>query len=149
MNNVTRVKRLLSELIEDAPSPLYTACQQITLYLEQHPFEDELTIGGLRVALRRTPENDEVLIRAAFTLSFHPFYVLQVRYRLFDEKISKVVQKLEHAAYMDASTRDDFVDVEGNDITPSELQRRTFPYFVNLLRADAIPTSVHGGKTDV
>lgn len=149
MNHVTRVKELLSELMRDTASPLYAACQQITEYLEQHPTQNELTIGGLRVALRRNQKGDEVLIRAAFTLAFHPFDVLQVRYRLYDDTLTKVVQDLEHARYMVALTRDDFVDVEGNEIALSELQRRTFPYFVNLFRADIGQSAAQGEQSDV
>lgn len=146
MNNVTRVKQLLSELNRDTATPLYATCQQITAYLEQHPAQDILTIGGLRVALRLAPESDELLIRAAFTLAFHPFYALQVHYRLYDEKLTDVIQEMEHAEYMDAIARDDFVDTEGNEIALSELHRRTFPYFVNMVRSGDGPSVTCGGK---
>lgn len=132
--------------MKDTASPLYAVCKEITIYLERNPYQDILTIGGLRVALRRNPENDELLIRAAFTLALHPFNVLQVRYRLYDEELTDVIQEMEHAEYMDASTHDDFVDVEGNEISLSELHRRTFPYFVNMFRAGIVRTALCGGK---
>ncbi|MCW8354032.1 hypothetical protein [Citrobacter portucalensis] len=146
MNQVTRVKQLLSELTRDTASPLYAVCQQIVVYLEQNPSQNILTIGGLRVALRRAPESDELLIRAAFTLALHPFYALQVRYRLYDEKLKNVIQEMEHVEYMDASTRDDFVDVEGNEIALNELHRRTYPYFVNMFKAGIVQFAAPGGK---
>ena len=134
MDHVTRVKQLLSELVKSDASPLYTLCQQITVYVEHHPAQINITIGGLRAALRRPPDDDELLIRAAFTLSFHPFQALQVRYRLYDRGLNEVIQEMEHAEYMTALSRSEFVDDEGNEIAIGELHRRTFPYFINQLR---------------
>lgn len=135
MNNVNRVKQLLSELTKADASPLYAVCQQITVYIEDHPSQVNLTIGGLRAAFSRAPDGDDLLIRAAFTLSLHPFQALQVRYRLYDEALNEVIQEMVHAEYMIAMSREEFVDDEGNEIALSELHRRTFPYFINMLNA--------------
>jgi hypothetical protein len=145
MNNVTRIKQLLSELTKTDASPLYAVCQQITVYIEHHPTQINLTIGGLRAALSRAQDGDELLIRAAFTLSLHPFQALQVRYRLYDEELNEVIQEMEHAEYIVAMSGDDFIDGEGNEIALSELHRRTFPYFINMFSAGAKLSASFGG----
>jgi len=148
MNNVAQVKKLLSELAKSDTSSLYAVCHQITDYIERHPRQINLTIGGLRAALQRTADGDDLLIHAAFTLSLHPFQALQVRYRLYDENLSEVIQEMEHPDYMVAVSQDEFVDSEGNQITLSDLHRRTFPYFVNMFKAEPDPESAASGRMD-
>ena len=148
MNNVAQVKKLLSELAKSDTSSLYAVCHQITVYIERHPRQINLTIGGLRAALQRTADGDDLLIRAAFTLSLHPFQALKVRYRLYDENLSEVIQEMEHPDYMVAVSQEEFVDSEGNQITLSDLHRRTFPYFVNMFKAEPDPESAASGRMD-
>ena len=148
MNNVAQVKKLLSELAKSDTSSLYAVCHQITVYIERHPRQINLTIGGLRAALQRTADGDDLLIRAAFTLSLHPFQALKVRYRLYDENLSEVIQEMEHPDYMVAVSQEEFVDSEGNQITLSDLHRRTFPYFVNMFKAEPDPESATSGRMD-
>lgn len=148
MNNVAQVKKLLSELAKSDKSSIYAICHQITVYIERHPRQINLTIGGLRAALQRTADGDDLLIRAAFTLSLHPFQALKVRYRLYDENLSEVIQEMEHPDYMVAVSQEEFVDSEGNQITLSDLHRRTFPYFVNMFEAESDPESTASGRMD-
>ena len=133
MDKIARVKQLLSELTTTNASPLYAVCHDITVYIEHHPRQIVLTIGGLRAALQRSTDGDELLIRAAFTLSFHPFQALRVRYKLYDEKLSEVIQEMDHSDYMVAVSGEEFVDREGNEIPLNDLHRRTFPYFINTV----------------
>ena len=148
MNNVAQVKKLLSEMAKSDNSSLYAVCYQMTVYIETHPRQINLTIGGLRAALQRSAEGDDLLIRAAFTLSVYPFQALQVRYRLYDEKLSEVIQEIEHHDYMIAISKKEFIDVEGNEITLGDHHRRTFPYFVNMLSADSHSEAVASGRRD-
>lgn len=148
MNSVAQVKQLLSELTKSDASSLYAVCHQITVYIEHHPRQHNLTIGGLRAALHRNAEDDDLLIRAAFTLSLHPFQALQVRYKLYDEELSEVVQEIEHADYIVAVSREEFIDIEGNEITLCDLHRRMFPYFVNMFKVEPEPASSGIGRVD-
>ena len=148
MNNVAQVKKLLSELAKSDTSSLYAVCHQIAVYIERHPKQINLTIGGLRAALQRTADGDDLLIRAAFPLSLHPFQALKVRYRLYDENLSEVIQEMEHPDYMVAVSQEEFVDSEGNQISLSDLHRRTFPYFVNMFKAEPDPESTASRRMD-
>ncbi|PHM24816.1 hypothetical protein [Xenorhabdus budapestensis] len=138
MNNVGQVRGLLAELVESTASPVYVACDQIALYLEQHPQQLNLTIGGLRAALDRSERDDNVLIQAAFALTAHPFQALEVRYKLYDVTISDVIEELNHSAYLAALSEGHFIDDDGNDIALEELNSRVFPYFVNLFQDNVI-----------
>ncbi|WP_051369015.1 hypothetical protein [Psychromonas arctica] len=134
MNNVAQVKELLEKLVRSTDSPVYAVCDQIVSYLEHHPQQRNLTIGGLRAALNRSDQDDNVLIQSAFTLVSHPFQALEVRYKLYDKEIEDVLEELNHSTYMQAVSEQHFIDDEGNDIAIDDLNARVFPYFINLFR---------------
>lgn len=136
MNNLGQVRELLAELVKSTASPVYMACDKIASYLEQHPQQRNLTVGGLRAALNWSERDDNVLIQAAFTLTAHPFQALEVHYKLYDVTISDVIEELDHPTYLAALSEGHFIDDEGNDIVLEELNSRIFPYFVNLLQND-------------
>ncbi len=134
MNNAAHIKELLEELVRSTDSPVYAVCAQIVSYLEHHPQQCNLTIGGLRAALNRSDEEDNVLIQSAFTLVGHPFQALEVRYKLYDEQIEDVLEELDHSTYMKAVSEQSFIDDDGNNISIDDLNARIFPYFINLSR---------------
>tara|TARA_R110002049_G_scaffold139621_2_gene300349 strand:+ start:512 stop:955 length:444 start_codon:yes stop_codon:yes gene_type:complete len=145
MNDTAQVKNLLKELVESTGSPVYAVCVQIVWYLEHNPQQRNLTIGGLRAALKRTTQEDNVLIEGAFALASHPFQALEVRYKLYDEQIEDVLEELNHSTYMQAISEQHFIDNDGNDIAIDDLNSRIFPYFINLFRQDEVgqvPSSV-------
>ncbi len=133
MNNAADVKQFLINLVKMTSSPVYAACYEIAAYIELNPSQRDLTIGGLRAALKRSPQDDNILIQAAFTLAAHPFQAFEVRYRLYDEEISNVLEELETSKYLEAKSVGHFIDVEGNIIPIKELDSRVFPYFINKL----------------
>lgn len=136
MNNAAQIKELLEELVRSTGSPVYAVCGQIVSYLEHHSQQRNLTIGGLRAALNRSDQEDNVLIQSAFTLVGHPFQALEVRYKLYDEQIEHVLEELDHSTYMQAISEQNFIDDDGNDIAIDDLNARIFPYFINLSRQD-------------
>jgi hypothetical protein len=138
MNTVTEVRKLLEKLVKSTDSPVYAVCDEIASYLENHPQQQDLTIGGLKAALKDYDRNDSVLIQAAFALTAHPFNALEVRYRLYDESISDVIEELNHSTYMNAVSEGHLIDHDGNDIGIEELHARAFPYFINQLQNNAI-----------
>jgi hypothetical protein len=138
MNNVAAVKELLAKLVESTSSPVYVVCKDIVLYLDKHPKQRNLTIGGLRAALKRTVSDDSVLIQAAFALTAYPFLALNVRYKLYDERIEDVIDELDHPTYMGAIADGRFIDYDGNELDIEELSSRAFPYFINQLKEDAV-----------
>jgi hypothetical protein len=138
MNNVDHVKKLIAGLVESTDSPVYVACGEIISYLELHPRQRNLTIGGLRAALNRVVRDDNVLIQAAFALTAYPFLALDVRYKLYDEKIEDVVEELEHSTYVGAIADGYFIDDDGNDLSIEELSSRVFPYFINQFQDDVV-----------
>lgn len=131
MNNIAQIRHILAELVGATSSPVYILCDEIVLYLELHPKQCNLTIGGLRAALKRSDQEDNLLIQSAFTLVGHPFQALDVSYKLYDENIEDVLEELDQATYMKATEEGHFIDNEGNDITIDGLNSRIFPYFVN------------------
>lgn len=142
MNDVAHVRKLLEELVESTASPVYAACQEIISYLWDNPTQHNLTVGGIRAALKRSEKNDADLIQAAFALTAHPFQVLEVRYKLYDETISEVLEEITHHTYMQALSDGQFIDDEGNVLTLEELNSRIFPYFINELRVNSEVSSV-------
>ncbi|KFE38446.1 hypothetical protein AXW60_12395 [Yersinia ruckeri] len=136
MKNVAYVRKMLEKLLEATSSPVYAVCIEIAAYIELHPKQRDLTIGGLRVALKRVVQEDNVLIEAAFTLTAYPFQALEVRYKLYDERISRVLEELDHSTYMIAKSEGYFIDDDGNTIYLDELHSRIFPYFINSLNND-------------
>ena len=137
MNNVTEIRQLLESLVKSDDSPVYATCNKIAIYLENHPNQRNLTIGGLRAALKRSNEDDQTLIQAAFTLTAYPFNALEVRYQLYDDLISDVSEELDYSTYMKAISEGHYIDEEGNDIDIEEFNSRAFPYFINHLQSDA------------
>lgn len=133
MKNVANVREILEKLVKSTASPVYAVCSDITAYLERNPKQHDLTIGGLRAALDRSVEGDNLLIQAAFTLTGHPFNTLDVRYKLYDELILDVLQEIDHPTYIHAKSIGNFIDDDGNDIPIEELDARIFPYFINML----------------
>jgi len=133
MKNVANVQEMLEELVKSTASPVYAVCSDITAYLERNPKQYNLTIGGLRAALERSAEDDNLLIQAAFTLTGHPFNTLEVRYKLYDELTIDVVQEIDHPTYIHAKSVGNFIDEDGNDIPVEELDARVFPCFINVL----------------
>ncbi|MEY0949271.1 hypothetical protein AB7179_03620 [Providencia manganoxydans] len=131
MNHVAQMRELLAELMDVANSPVYAICIEIVSYLEHHPQQKILTIGGLRAALHQSEKNDSALIQAAYTLTSHPFFVLEVNYKLYDSALEDVIEELDHSAYMEAISQGYFIDKDGNEIINNELNKRVFPYFVN------------------
>ncbi|MFI3276671.1 hypothetical protein [Vibrio sp.] len=105
-------------------------------YLEHNTQQRNLTIGGLRAALKRSAQDDNVLIQSAFTLVGYPFQALEVRYKLYDEQIEDVLEELDHPTYMQAISEQHFIDDDGNDIAIDDLNARVFPYFINLFKQD-------------
>ena len=49
---------------------------------------------------------------------------------------------------MVAVSQEEFVDSEGNQISLSDLHRRTFPYFVNMFKAEPDPESTASRRMD-
>ncbi|EGR0694851.1 hypothetical protein EX461_03395 [Vibrio parahaemolyticus] len=133
MMNAARVRVLLKDLVDSTDSPIYPICDEIITYLIEHPMQQDLTVGGLRAALRKREATDNHLIQAAFTLTAHPLSALEVRYRLYDERISEATEELTHSDYMVALSNGHFIDDDGNFIELEELNRRIFPYFINRL----------------
>lgn len=136
MNNAAQVKKLLEELVKSTDSSVYAVCDQIVSYLEHNTQQRNLTIGGLRAALKRSAQDDNVLIQSAFTLVGYPFQALEVRYKLYDEQIEDVLEELDHPTYMQAISEQHFIDDDGNDIAIDDLNARVFPYFINLFKQD-------------
>lgn len=146
MDNITEVKNILNGLIESTKSPVYSTCIKIVLYLENHPQQQDLTIMGLRAALDEKEGFDNLLIKAAFTLSAHPFKALEVRYKLYDEDIRDVLDDLDQSTYVKAVSEREFVDSRGNEIHIDELNSRVFPYFINLFHTSSTPSVKAGGE---
>ncbi|MBE4045903.1 hypothetical protein HJ124_07975 [Vibrio parahaemolyticus] len=138
MSNVTQIRALLAELVLTTQSPIYAVCDAIASYLEQNPRQNNLTIGGLRAALNRAPSGDIELIQAAYALTASPFNVLEVRYKLYDDSITDVIEELDQHTYMMALNEQRYIDDDGNTLKLEELNSRVFPYFVNRLR---VPTN--------
>lgn len=138
MSNVTQIRALLAELVSTTHSPIYAVCDAIVSYLEQNTLQNNLTIGGLRAALNRSSADDSELIQAAYTLTSNPFDALEVRYKLFDETITDVIEELDQHAYMVALSEQQYIDDDGNIIKLAELNSRIFPYFVNRLQSPTI-----------
>lgn len=137
MNNVAHVRELLERLVESTDSPIYVTCNEIISYLERNPTQRNLTVGGLRAALKKPFSEDNILIQAAFALTAFPFQALEVRYKLYDVSISDVLEELTHSTYMVAISDGAFIDDEGNNISLDELNSRVFPYFINKFQIDA------------
>ena len=137
MNNVDRVRELLKELVKSTDSSVYAVCYEIVSYLVHSPMQRDLTVGGLRAALNKSYTDDNILIQAAFALTAHPLQALEVRYKLYDESVSDVLEELTHSTYMTAIHEGHFIDDDGNDIALDELNSRVFPYFINNFQVDA------------
>jgi hypothetical protein len=137
MNNLAKVRELLEKLVGSTDSPVYSACDEIAAFLEHHPKQRNLTIGGLKAALKKSDSDSEVLIQAAFALTTYPFSALEVRYKLYDVSISNVIEELDNSSYVRAIAKGHFIDDDGNDITVEELHKRTFPYFVNQFQSES------------
>ncbi|MEZ8348894.1 MULTISPECIES: hypothetical protein [Vibrio] len=133
MMNAARLREQLKELVESTESPIYTLCDEIVDYLTHNPTQQDLTVGGLRAALNKKPEIDNILIQAAFALTAHPLSALEVRYRLYDILIEDVLEELTHTQYLTAISEGSFIDDDGNDIPLRELNERIYPYFINKL----------------
>ncbi|GLR75750.1 hypothetical protein [Aliivibrio sifiae] len=142
MSNVTQIKTLLAELVSTTQSPIYAVCDAITSYLEQNPRQKNLTIGGLRAALNRAPSGDSELIQAAYALTANPFDALEVRYKLYDDSITDVIDELDQHTYMVALNEQQYIDNDGNILKLEELNSRVFPYFVNRLQVPTNPLSL-------
>lgn len=136
MNNVAMVRKLLAELVKDTDSSVYIACDEIVAYLEHNHRQRNITIGGLRAALYRVDRDDAILIQAAYTLTSHPFFVLDVRYKLYDKNIEDVIEELDHSTYMTAIENGHFIDDNGDELAIEDLNSRVFPYFINKLQYD-------------
>lgn len=139
MSNVTQIRSLLAELVSTTQSPIYAVCDDIASYLEQNPRQNNLTIGGLRAALNRTPSGDSELIQAAYALTANPFDALEVRYKLYDDNIMDVIEELDQHTYMVALNEQQYIDDDGNILKLEELNSRVFPYFVNRLQVPTNP----------
>ena len=139
MSNITQIRARLAELVSTTQSPIYAVCDEIASYLERNPRQNNLTIGGLRAALTRTSADDALLIQAAYTLTAKPFDALEVRYKLYDDTITDVIEELGHHAYMIALNEQEYIDNDGNIIKLEELNSRVFPYFVNRLQLPITP----------
>ncbi|MFW8632244.1 hypothetical protein [Vibrio natriegens] len=142
MSNVTQIRALLAELVSTTQSPIYAVCDAIVSYLEQNPRQNNLTIGGLRAALNRAPSGDSELIQAAYALTANPFDALEVRYKLYDDSITDVIEELDQHTYMVALNEQQYIDDAGNMLGLEELNSRVFPYFVNRLQVPANPMSL-------
>lgn len=138
MNNAANVRNILSKLVESTHSPVYVMCDKILSYLENYPQQRNLTIGGLRAALKIVDHDANVLIQAAFTLTAHPFLALDVRYKLYDENIEDVLEELDYSTYMSAIAEGHFIDDDGNELAIEELNSRVFPYFINQIQDDFV-----------
>tara|TARA_Y100000588_G_scaffold369224_1_gene437993 strand:- start:790 stop:1236 length:447 start_codon:yes stop_codon:yes gene_type:complete len=138
MSNITQIRALLADLVSTTQSPIYAVCDAIASYLEQNPRQNNLTIGGLRAALNRGPSGDGELIQAAYALTANPFDALEVRYKLYDDSITDVIEELDQHTYMMALNEQQYIDDDGNTLKLEELNSRVFPYFVNRLQ---VPTN--------
>lgn len=132
MNNIAIVRRLLEELVISTGSPVYSVCIEVISYLENNPKQNILTVGGLKIALSKITDEDNLLIQAAFVLTAYPFDVLDVRYKLYDTTLQRVIDDLDHATYMVALSEKKFIDSDGEIVALDELLSRSFPYFINL-----------------
>lgn len=137
MNSLASVRKLLEGLVESTASPIYSMCYKIASYLERNPMQRDLTVGGLRAALQESEKNDNILVQAAFALTAQPLEVLEVRYKLYDELQSDVLEEINHATYMQAISERHFIDDDGNDISLEQLNTRLFPYFINKFQVTA------------
>lgn len=143
MNDVTQIRELLAELMSTTRSPIYAVCDAIASYLEQNPRQNNLTIGGLRAALNRAPSGDSELIQAAYALTAKPFDTLEVKYKLYDDSITDVIEELDQHTYMVALNEQQYIDGDGNTLRLEELNSRVFPYFVNRLQVQPLKVEGH------
>lgn len=141
MNKLSEIKAKLDSLSE-FNTEIFHICQDIVAYLELHPKQVNLTIGGMKAVIATNDE--KAIIQAAFTLTLHPFCILDVRYRLYDEALEEVIQELDQESYSRALQDEFFVDENGYEIPFEELNKRLFPYFINLVEA----TQLYSGRLE-
>ncbi|HIF8866490.1 TPA: hypothetical protein ACX6DV_000383 [Vibrio cholerae] len=128
--SLQEAKMRLIELGNLTGSPVFAMSRKIVEYLEEQSQQNRLTIGGLRAALSTQRSEDRVLAEAAFVLTIHPFEVLDVQYRLYDESFSEVLEIISKNEYAQALSTGEFY-YEGELIDPEHFQSRVFPIFLN------------------
>ncbi|MFG0886286.1 hypothetical protein [Vibrio sp. CJQ_6] len=128
--SLRQAKKRLIELGNLTGSPVFAMSRKIVEYLEDQRQQDRLTIGGLRAALSTPRDEDRVLAEAAFMLTIHPFEVLDVQYRLYDESLSEVIEIISKNDYAQALSAGEFY-YEGELIDSEHFQSRVFPVFLN------------------
>lgn len=128
--SLQEAKMRLIELGNLTDSPVFAMSRKIVEYLEEQRQQDRLTIGGLRAALATPRDEDRVLAEAAFMLTIHPFEVLDVQYRLYDESFSEVIEIISKNEYAQALSAGEFY-YEGELIDSEDFQSRVFPVFLN------------------
>ncbi|HAT8515212.1 TPA: hypothetical protein I7181_16075 [Vibrio vulnificus] len=142
-NSLQNAKTRLIELEEMTHSPVFAMSKRIVEYLEEQDKQDRLTIGGLRAALSTSRSDDNVLIEAAFTLTFYPFEVLDVQYRLYDDTLTEMIEIIDKHEYARALSDGEFY-FEGELIDADNFHSRVFPVFinqsVNTVDLEAVPT---------
>ncbi|MEZ9422164.1 hypothetical protein AB4186_01700 [Vibrio lentus] len=125
----------LEELEKITESPEFAVSIKIVKFLTDNPNQLDLTIVGMRSALKMPPELDQDIVKAAFLLSAYPFEIFEPKYRLYDADFNDIVEVLNHSDYMSATRSNIYIDDEGEEIEGEEFQSRVFPYFVNQCSA--------------
>lgn len=131
MNTIEQTKNKIDELKSSTGLSLYYVCGEILRYLEKNPNQNNITLMGLVSSINQSDVS--LVIRAAFTLAEHPFSILDVRYKLYDELKEEVTQEISQTQYINALNANLFIDDEGNELSLEQLNSRSFPYFINLL----------------
>ncbi len=128
--SLQNAKIRLIELEGYTDSPVFTMSRKIVEFLERERNQDKLTVSGLRVALGEARKNDNALIEAAFVLTVHPFEVLDVEYRLYNDTFTELLEVIDKREYAQALTEGEFY-FEGELIEIDQFQSRVFPIFRN------------------
>ncbi|HHG3263584.1 TPA: hypothetical protein ACPVX8_001274 [Vibrio parahaemolyticus] len=128
--SLQNAKTRLIELEGYTDSPVFTMSRKIVEFLERERNQDKLTVSGLRVALGEARKNENALIEAAFVLTVHPFEVLDVEYRLYNDTFTELLEVIDKREYAKALSEGEFY-FEGELIAIDQFQSRVFPIFRN------------------
>lgn len=102
-------------------------------YLNTHPDQRELSVGGLCAALQLHEKRVPQLIQAAFALASTQRSMLEVHYKLYDPLMNEVLEDVSQSEYEQSVAEGCFIDLDGYEVTREEFVRRARPCFVHRI----------------
>lgn len=137
IKNAGRVLQLLlgARAVDHISVEEYEICKMIIHYLLENLNKREFTFAGLRSAIGLPEEKAFIFLQCASLLCDKKYRVFEVRYRIYDSAIGKVIQDLDSEQFLKVAAAGHFIDSDGNTIGVSleDLGKRTFQHMVKKL----------------